>query len=266
MKTLLLFTSLFIASFTFGQNIGDTVYYDIQWKKTDQPNSAQYFGIPENKGNDGQLVTYYDVNGDLLSKQMEKNGQREGVCIWYHPNGPARTEGFYLNGKAHGEFLRYNDKGQLIEKTNYLNGKEITFQIIVPETGENDGPLQNSADFPDVEAQFMGGTAGFQKYIFENIIYPQTALENEDQGKVYMSFVVEANGTISQVEIERGVTPELDAEAFRIINAMPNWTPGEARGKAVRTRCRVPIVFKLEGPSPRKETKKEAKKRKKNRR
>lgn len=100
-------------------------------------------------------------------------------------------------------------------------------------------------DFPDVEAGFPGGAAAMQKWIGENVQYPQTAIEMNEQGRVYLSFVVESNGSIGGVKIERGVSVDLDREAKRLLRKMPKWTAGEARGRKVRTRCRLPINFTL---------------------
>ncbi|PWL27291.1 MAG: hypothetical protein DCO96_11120 [Fluviicola sp. XM-24bin1] len=100
-------------------------------------------------------------------------------------------------------------------------------------------------DFPDVEASFPGGAAALQSYIVNNIQYPETSIDMDEQGKVYLSFVVGADGTISQVKVERGVSKDLDREAKRVVRSMPKWVPGEAGGKKVATRCRLPIVFTL---------------------
>lgn len=100
-------------------------------------------------------------------------------------------------------------------------------------------------EFPDVLAEYPGGAAEMQRWIADNVVYPQTSIEMNDQGKVYVSFVVEPDGSITNVEVIRKVTRELDNEALRLVRRMPKWTPGEAGGKKVRTRCRLPIVFEL---------------------
>jgi len=101
-------------------------------------------------------------------------------------------------------------------------------------------------DFPDLEASFPGGAGAMNKFINSYITYPQTAIEIGDQGIVYLNFVVELDGSLSDVKIERGVSKELDREAKKVVRKMPKWSPGEAEGKKVRTRCRLPIVFELE--------------------
>ena len=100
-------------------------------------------------------------------------------------------------------------------------------------------------DFPDVEATFPGGGAAMQRWIANNVKYPQTAIEMNEQGRVYLSFVVEPNGSITNISIERGVSSDLDREAKRLLRKMPKWTAGEARGRKARTRCRLPINFQL---------------------
>lgn len=104
---------------------------------------------------------------------------------------------------------------------------------------------QEIIDFPDVEAQFPGGAAALQKWIVDNVNYPQTSIEMEEQGRVYLSFVVEPDGSITNVAIVKGVSADLDREAKRLVRAMPKWTAGEAGGKKARTRCQIPINFTL---------------------
>ncbi len=100
-------------------------------------------------------------------------------------------------------------------------------------------------DFPDVEASFPGGAAAMQKWIGENVQYPQNSIEMNEQGRVYLSFVVEKDGKISNIKIERGVSSDLDKEAKRLLRKMPKWLAGESSGRRVRTRCRLPINFTL---------------------
>jgi len=84
-----------------------------------------------------------------------------------------------------------------------------------------------------------------QSWIVKNVKYPQASIEMNEQGRVYLAFVVEIDGSISNIVIERGVSPDLDREAKRLLRNMPKWVPGEAKGQKVRTRCRLPINFTL---------------------
>jgi protein TonB len=100
-------------------------------------------------------------------------------------------------------------------------------------------------DFPDIEAGFPGGAVELKKWMASNVMYPEISIELNEQGRVYVSFVVEKDGRISNVRIERGVSKDLDDEAKRVVRNMPNWKPGEVKGKKVRTKCSLPINFEI---------------------
>ena len=95
------------------------------------------------------------------------------------------------------------------------------------------------------EPAFPGGEAARIRFLSENIQYPRAAREANLEGRVVVGFVVEPNGSISNVKILRGVAPSLDEEAMRVARIMPNWKPGKQRGKAVRVQYQMPITFSL---------------------
>lgn len=97
----------------------------------------------------------------------------------------------------------------------------------------------------DVEPQFPGGTEAMMEFISNNTKYPAIARDQGIQGRVFVTFVVEKDGSISNVEIIRGVHASLDKEAIRVMKSMPKWKPGEQAGKAVRSQMRLPFNFKL---------------------
>ena len=97
----------------------------------------------------------------------------------------------------------------------------------------------------DVDPAFPEGIEAMYKYLAENIHYPEAAKAAGEEGRVYVRFVVEADGSITGTEVVRGIGGECDTEALRVIKAMPKWTPGMKDGKAVRVQYTVPINFKL---------------------
>lgn len=97
----------------------------------------------------------------------------------------------------------------------------------------------------DIDAEYIGGYIEMMKFIQSNLVYPQEAIEFGEQGKVYLNFVVEPDGSISNVNVERGVSESIDREAERIIRSMPKWKPGEMNYGKVRSRVRIPINFLL---------------------
>jgi protein TonB len=94
--------------------------------------------------------------------------------------------------------------------------------------------------------EFPGGNNALRKFLGESVKYPVVAQENGIQGKVYVNFVVNKDGSVSGAKIARGVDPSLDAEALRVVNSMPKWKPGKQRGVPVRVSYTVPISFVLQ--------------------
>jgi len=98
----------------------------------------------------------------------------------------------------------------------------------------------------EVKPTFNGGDAdAFLKYINENIKYPQSALEKEEQGRVTVNFVVDQNGKIRNAKVVKGVSEALDAEALRVIENAPDWTPAQQDGKNVPVTYSVPVLFAI---------------------
>ena len=94
--------------------------------------------------------------------------------------------------------------------------------------------------------EFPGGAAKMMEYIQKNMKYPLMARESDIQGRVFVNFVVEPDGSISNVTVMRGIGGGCDEEALRVVNSMPKWKPGKQRGSAVRCSFTVPIIFKLQ--------------------
>ena len=104
---------------------------------------------------------------------------------------------------------------------------------------------QKVFDVVEQMPQFPGGSMALFEYLMQNVKYPEDAEKQKVEGSVIANFVVEADGTIANVGVSRPVFPSLDAEAIRVLKAMPKWTPGRQDGKAVRVRYVVPVRFKL---------------------
>ena len=98
-------------------------------------------------------------------------------------------------------------------------------------------------DMPSFQGK---GQDGFREYIAKNLRYPEIAAENGISGRVFVRFVVEPNGSVSNVEVVRSVDPALDAEAVRVVESSPKWAPGKQRGKPVRVSFTFPINFVLQ--------------------
>jgi len=107
-------------------------------------------------------------------------------------------------------------------------------------------PAKKNCEMEDaVEASFPGGTAELQRYLGMNLQYPQESIEKDEQGKVYLTFIIEKSGIITNVEVERGVSPSLDFEAKMLIYNMPRWNPCKCGDIPMRIKIRLPVNFNL---------------------
>lgn len=136
----------------------------------------------------------------------------------------------------------FDVKGNDDANGEILKAKEV---IAEPEPPKHE---EENKVFDIVEQQplFPGGPAALIKYLSENTKYPVVAQENGVQGRVTVQFVVEKDGSISDVHVLRGVDPSLDKEAVRVVKSMPRWTPGKQNGITVRVNYRVPVLFRLQ--------------------
>ena len=100
-------------------------------------------------------------------------------------------------------------------------------------------------DVTETMPQFPGGQGVMMKYLAANIKYPASAVKAKKQGRVIVAFVIQKDGSVTNARIVKSVDPELDAEALRIVKAMPNWTPGTQDGKPVNVNYTIPVVFSL---------------------
>ena len=117
----------------------------------------------------------------------------------------------------------------------------FSFMTSTAQTKKNDMVF----DVVEVMPQFPGGQIAMLKYIMENIKYPEQAMKEGIQGRVAVRFIVEKDGSISDVKPVLSVHPLLNKEAVRVVKSMPKWTPGKQNGKPVRVRFNVPVMFKL---------------------
>ncbi len=135
-----------------------------------------------------------------------------------------------------------------VQQTIEMVDEDIEFNSefgILEEEEEVDAPV-----FFIVEQmpEFPGGELALRNFIQSNAVYPKAAKRKEIQGRVYVSFVIDERGYVTNVKVARGVDPLLDAEAVRVVNSMPRWKPGMQRGKAIKTSYTIPIYFGPEMP------------------
>lgn len=129
-------------------------------------------------------------------------------------------------------------KGYVFHLGELTDGYESNMEISSPYESKCFDVVEEMPSFP-------GGNGAMMSYIASNMEYPANARESMIQGRVIVSFVIECDGSISDVRVARSVDPMLDREAMRVVKSMPKWKPGKQNGSAVRVKYTVPVVFRL---------------------
>ncbi|MFT6982751.1 MAG: TonB family protein [Crocinitomicaceae bacterium] len=164
----------------------------------------------------------------------------------------------YLNGEAwiFNKELKDENKGVRMNPTKtFLNTKLEKFReevSIEMETLRKELDTSIIADCDEEgeshfrDANFPGGDEYLQKFIAYNVNYPQAAIEMEEQGEVKIFFVVEKDGSITNIQVEKSISKALDIESIRVIGEMPKWIPAYCKGKPIKIKATVPVVFRLQ--------------------
>ncbi|RYU92520.1 TonB family protein [Mucilaginibacter terrigena] len=212
-----------IRNFEKGVIVGDAVtYYSNGSLHTIQNHSLKDIYLKQCLDTAGNILAN-NGNGKWLKTS---DGNLEGYM-----------EGPVLNGKEEGEWKRYiadtvytivYKQGQIISGEEFLKIKDSVFEKV------------------DVSPSFPGGDSAFGKYLSRNIRYPARARENNVQGRVVITFIVEKDGTITNIRVLRGLGSGLDEESVRVLAESPKWKPGLSKGKPVRVQYSVPISYALQ--------------------
>lgn len=180
------------------------------------------------------VVTY---QADTSGRVMIENGNGHVTMQIPSFNG-ALLEGDYKDGVKHGSWTMKSNDGICSYKEEYANGKFIS--------GESEkAGIKSMYKAIDELPTMKGGIESFYGYLKRNIRYPADAYRENIQGKVFLSFTVEHDGSLTNIKVERGLHPSLDAEATRILKSSPRWIPGKQHGFPVRVKYNIPISFSL---------------------
>ena len=149
------------------------------------------------------------------------------------------------------ENLTIVDDDADIEETAIVSteetGQAVEIKYVAPTVEEEEPEEAEIFEIVETMPEFAnGGMVGLMQYLSKNIKYPPIAQENGTQGRVSVQFVVNKDGSIVDAKVILGVDPYLDKEALRVIMGMPKWKPGEQRGKPVRVKYTVPVMFRLQ--------------------
>lgn len=210
----LLLLSALLSVSVYGQKT-DTTYFDSDWKATTKEKSSYYRITKTTESGKG-----YDVEDYFNSGKIQMKGTyislspevKNGTFTWYYENGNKETETVYENN--------VQKSSQHWDQAGNIEARKI-----------------------EKQPTFPGGMGNFYKYISENFRYP--SVNNfRPKGIIRISFVVDKDGSISDVYASETLDPYLDAEAVRVVKNSPKWEPGIQDGKVVRVKYNVPISMK----------------------
>jgi len=242
MKIFFTFILIHTLSFTFGQ---DTTFFDGKRNKVLDKQNAEYYEVVLHDNidtNRAKVITYF-ISGKIESESNFsdlKNKKLDGKYREYFNNGQIRKDIDYKNNLYNGQFLTYWPNGKPKRVDIYENDKLISGKCL--------DSIGNEIEYYayEIMPEFPGGELALRKYLMISVKYPEIARENGIQGKVYVKFIVNTDGSISNVLIDRGVDSSLDKEALRVVRNMPKWIPGQQDGIKVRVSYIVPINFILQ--------------------
>ena len=137
------------------------------------------------------------------------------------------------------------DLGDDVDWNAMADQDEVTQEYTQIEEVEEEAKEEEIFVFVEEEAGYPGGEEARMKFLNDNLVYPAQAREAGLEGKVFIEFVVEKDGRLTDIRVKKSVAPSLDNEAIRVVKMMPKWNPGKQRNTAVRSRFTMPINFKL---------------------
>ena len=205
------------------------------------------------------LVNAFEGIAEVYEANGESNPLSNIDTLLQHQDGTYSTYKTIetpdpVSGDTHKNLIvtSYNADGKELSNLQ-INGIDANethddTQNAVAEDANLDVPQSNDSIYEagDVEVmpEFPGGNEAMMKFIQENTVYPENAKKNGIGGKTFVSFTIEKDGSIVDVKVVRGCDKECDAEAVRVVNAMPKWKPGKVKGQPVRVHFMMPFVFK----------------------
>ncbi|HTL80318.1 MAG TPA: TonB family protein [Bacteroidia bacterium] len=205
--------------------------------------------------------TYYFPNGKVSAREQYHESLANGNYSVYYPNGKRMFIAHCTKGKVDSLGVAYDQKGKPLGAGSPLYDSllrpwfapftDVTCDALNPAPPPDSASIDIQDEkmiytYAEVMPEFPGGSTELSKYINKNVKYPVAAIDEGIQGKVWIRFVVEKDGSITNVQVVKGTNPMLDKEALRVISQMPNWKPGRMNGKPVRVQCTQPINFRLQ--------------------
>jgi len=245
-KVFFSFVVVFLSFNVFSQ---DTLiqFFDKNDKKVKKKTKADYYKKIIHKSDSIWYVEKYNAGDTILFSATYKTKNFEtknGYFKKYYSNGSIEEEGNYLDNEKNSDWVFYHKNGKIEKKGVFKKGKWKDIPLCYNENGKKIEGIFYS-NVLSVKPEFPGGDNKMLRFISTNIKYPNSAKENNIFGTVFISFIVEKNGKLSNIKVIRSKSPELDEECLRVVNLFPDFKPGEINETPVKVKYIVPIKFML---------------------
>ena len=261
-------------------------YFDAAWKPLIDSTGASYYRTIEDQPDGRFLAADYYISGELFMKPVICTAYLpklvwDGQSTFYHKNGKVKQEGNFKAAKRDGLHKYWHANGINHRVIWFEDDKEIKIHQVWSEEGEafltkgtgivseprKDGSWMYNEIVDSVRissylfdaaisdtvyyflptpAEYKGGHSAMIRKIKMNTVYPKSARKADIEGTVYVGFVVDENGRTVAHEILKGIGGECDREALRVVALLNEWNPGVHRGKNVKVKFVLPIIFKLD--------------------
>jgi len=260
-------------------------YFDKDWNAVYVPSEATYFRTVAKEGEMFLVRDYFAATRSLqmeaTCKSVEPDLFRSGKTTWYYKNGTVKKEGLYEENKPAGLFREYYENGSPRSEIFYAREKkDVHYQHWSPEgapllingSGFVTAPMttipgvsvveivdslmissfsvspDNDTVYAvcDVAAEYVGGLKRLSEDLRHVLVYPKPARKMGIEGKVFVGFIVDKDGSAKDITVVEGLSRELDDEALRAVRSLGKWVPGRHKGKNVKTRFVQPVSFRLQ--------------------
>jgi periplasmic protein TonB len=241
MKTILNLLFLCLSIILNGQ---DTIYFDRNWNEVNFTQNAYRYKVLEICQDDNERTiekVFFQTGQPISEKHYKPYVDRvyDGKRIEWYQNGQLHMDIDYKEGVLHGDLITFWENGQPKRKDRYINGELIEGQVL-----NSDGQETIHYNFK-IYPEFPGGVDRLLQFLSANLRYPKKERKRNIEGRVLVNFVVERDGTITNVRIIESVSKGLDREAIRVVKRLPNFEPGMEDGLKVRFQYNLPVMFRL---------------------
>jgi periplasmic protein TonB len=245
-RLLLTLIVVFCSTLLFAQSDQEELYYlwNKDWKPVAKARDAAYLAALKKNDSVWCLSTYNFV-GPMISEErfLDRECKKmHGIQRYFHKTGFVDSTGAVYNDRREGEWTFFNDTGRAVIKKVFANGLLVSTKNLLEEVPRTDSAIYEKVE---KESEFPGGLNAWQKYLVNNLKYPERALKAEVMGTVEVVFIVDKEGRITSPEIFRSVEYSLDKVTMALLQKSPAWIPATQDGKIVKSYKKQPILYRF---------------------